>query len=385
LVQALRSALRNHTTSTPPQKAPLTDQLFAETYERYNRANGLLTDEDLAECRKGISTAGSLEAWLTQRWQAIGGKRSQQTRSAELAFFGRVSVYLRELMQGVSDSFESSGDHHGYTQLLRAFKKRDEDFALVSFNYDTLLDRALQDVYGYPLARLEDYLEVPYLKPHGSVNWFLSPRFSDPNQGHERTRDVSARARRVAANMFNEPLLTLRKTGIRDPRHADLRSLASIFESIGKTQYCYPMILIPLTVKLYNRFKGFDQQILSKARECFAAAAEIFLLGYRAQDEVFSDLLSSVSGEEVPIHVADKGQAREIQERVLRSCPKLMAGECSDDGFMAFVDRYRTTISRSGPTTPSTSARTSSPRGRGSGGQGQALTPGVTRSQNART
>ena len=56
---------------------------------------------------------------------------------------------------------------------------------LVSFNYDTLLEEALDSTLGIRFDSMGDYVTGNYkvIKPHGSINWWHrvdSPQFPSP-------------------------------------------------------------------------------------------------------------------------------------------------------------------------------------------------------------
>src|SRR2546421_4691879 len=59
--------------------------------------------------------------------------------------------------------------------MIRKTVEIEEAFGSVSFNYDTLLDKAIDrececDLYG----SLDNYIKSRLIKPHGSVNWFIN-------------------------------------------------------------------------------------------------------------------------------------------------------------------------------------------------------------------
>jgi hypothetical protein len=67
-----------------------------------------------------------------------------------------------------------------YTALIQAIERwrqdRSEKMCLITFNYDTLLDRACRSVLpGFPLDSVESYVSDPrykLIKLHGSVDWY---------------------------------------------------------------------------------------------------------------------------------------------------------------------------------------------------------------------
>lgn len=317
--------------TNPNQRSPLVDELFAGEYEEY--ARGVMVGNELAVCRGEAEKNGSVEAWLTARWEAAAQK-SDQTKMAELSFFGRVGVYVRGVLQAVSNSHRSDS---GYAQLLGKLRDRNEPFGLLSFNYDTLLDRAVQDVFGKPLGSIDDYLSFPLLKLHGSVNWLLWPQEERPF-GAEAQFDAAARTRRVAYGLFNSKGLSMNGLRVVDPRHPDLDSLERLYRSF-KEQYCYPLIFLPLTVKAYDRVAGFEENLVRRAGDLMGAASDIYLVGYRAADELIHTVLGF--SPKSRLHVVDRAdpQAREIQKAVLARQPQLTGGTLTP-GFVKFVETY---------------------------------------------
>ncbi len=317
----------------PQQRAPLVDEIFQDEYEHY--AKRVLVGNELALCHTESNHAGSVEAWLTDRWR-LAAQRSDQTKMAEWAFFGRVAVYVREVLQGVSNSYRSD---NGYAQLLRKLRNRDEPFALLSFNYDTLLDRAVQDVFGKPLGSIDDYLSFPLFKLHGSVNWWIGPRGSDHRFADDEAHfDTGARTRQVTYGLFNNGHLNMNELRVLDPQHQDLNSLESLYGSFKK-QYCYPLIFLPLTAKAYDQLEGFEKQLLQVACDRMGDATDVYLVGYRAADDIIHTVLRHIV--RAPLHVVDRDEASagEIQRRVLNCQRSLTAGSLSF-GFKEFVEEY---------------------------------------------
>ena len=59
-------------------------------------------------------------------------------------------------------------------ELAPSFEEGGQVARFVTFNYDRLLEYAVQDVYGKRFRDIDDYISSPELhlyKPHGSVNW----------------------------------------------------------------------------------------------------------------------------------------------------------------------------------------------------------------------
>jgi len=312
-------------------EAPLVDELFVQVYWR---GPAFLHNDELAECRQGaLECGGSVERWLTERWERVESLKEERSKSAEKAFFGRLTCHLWLLLQGVSDSYTLAS---GYYQFLKRLRLKDEPFALVSFNYDTLLDQAVQDCYGTPLLALRDYLSFGLIKPHGSVNWLLPRRDADPRiRGMARNDDV--RARTATSMLFNGPPHLVDRVVVLPPRV----SSGTLRELLDGTDddYSYPLLFMPLTTKLYTTVSAFYETVIAKANELLAQASQVYLVGYRAADDIIKEMFQRVAPG-TPLHVVGRGRAGDVMKSVLSWATHLSQGEICDTGFMEFAKAY---------------------------------------------
>lgn len=318
------------------ERAPLVDQLFDEKYKVYMLSGA---EFDLPKCREEASQAGSVERYLTERWQKIASLKSASVQKAEKTFFGRVSYYLWNVLNSISKTYPMA---QGYSELLQMLYTDDEDFGLVSFNYDTLLDQSYQDVFMNPLASINDYLASNIVKLHGSVNWFLLGRDEDPPLGiGEHNYDTAVRLRQITERMFNGSPINFDKLQILDPKHNKLKNLPELMEHFH-SGCLYPLLFIPLTGKLYEIVSGFADKITAKAEELFRSADDIFLIGYRANDDLIHKLLLQAKPD-TNLHVIGKGEsAQQISTQVLSMHKNLTAGTVDPSGFRSFIARYKT-------------------------------------------
>jgi len=77
-------------------------------------------------------------------------------------------------------------------------------------------------------------------------------------------------------------------------------------------------------------------------RKRSSATRDVYLIGYRAADEVIFDLLAATTPQKTTLHVvsATPQDAREIMARVLGQSPQLVIGRTCGDGFSQFIDVY---------------------------------------------
>lgn len=318
------------------QKAPLVDDLFKPQYWGYAEQLGF-SGEDFVEYHNSVVSGYPLEQLLTDKSKAILQKKHRITMEAERKDFGRITFYIWWLLQNVSKTY---GSGNLYRAFLKKLKDRDELFGIINFNYDTLLDRAQEEIYGRTFFRIEDYQNYNYLKPHGSVNWFILRRSSDPVIGQgEGVIDIKARVS-VASSRFFFDALEMGNPEMWLPAHSDLDRLDIIASSRFKNQYAYPLVLLPLTSKMYEQFVGFRKRIIDAAKNLIVGATEIYLVGYRAEDEVIREIFEAVQPN-TPLHIVNLGnETLKIRNSVLAWKPQLNSAKAWDTGFAGFIEGY---------------------------------------------
>jgi len=109
-------------------------------------------------------------------------ERMRERADKDPAYHGHIMAvryYLRDVIGRAEQSWAFR--HGGVTNYVRLVGQvrewaRDagEDVCYVTFNYDLLLDRALEDQIGLRRGLLDTYVSAshPLIKFHGSVNWF---------------------------------------------------------------------------------------------------------------------------------------------------------------------------------------------------------------------
>jgi hypothetical protein len=154
-------------------RPPLTPQLFLDSngqfggiVRNYPKLHPILPH--LRRPSSGRSVEEELEAWQAE---ASGDpERKRQLFS--------IRYYLHDFLLKVSTEWlKQTSDVTNYVMLLdqiRHLNTANESVALVTFNYDLLLDRALRS-FNFKTVPLERYFEAhpmfKLLKPHGSVDW----------------------------------------------------------------------------------------------------------------------------------------------------------------------------------------------------------------------
>jgi len=153
----------------PPLGCDIFDGKFESIIEKYEGAKLFApvfesNDRDVERCLE--------EEWVKLRdsYNPVISKRHIN-----------LQFYMRELFHWISSSVVR--DHYRnnlYSLFANKLQKhvvdKNERIALVSFNYDTILDQFIEKVFDTPFKQMADYIDynnrhILLFKPHGSCNW----------------------------------------------------------------------------------------------------------------------------------------------------------------------------------------------------------------------
>lgn len=321
--------------------APLTNELFNPRYQQFANIVGL-SEASMNTYRDEISKVESFEKWLTAEWdkteliKEIWAKEAQKGLLAQIAFY--IWLVLRSVTKWTYDNSGNSRETNTYLAFMKKLLTKQAQFGLINFNYDLLLDFAYKDVYRITFHDLDDYLDRNYVKPHGSINWLLEKRDDDHRIDlvHEHHMDTRIRLDTAISLMFRDAPIPMSGLLIKEPNHRDLYLEIDDLFRVFNNQYFYPLIFLPLTAKVYSSISGYEEKILAKGRELITKADEVYLIGYRADDDVIEDLLTSAP-KGTQLNVVGIESAEDIMSNVLKWAINLKRGTVYSDGFHRFV------------------------------------------------
>lgn len=330
-----------------PRPAPLVKHLFdvegldensmvSDERRTLTDLRGVLSEEDREEYRTDGEKRG-VEEFLTEKWEATEKLRDEDNKESKLASFGRVAFYLWWRFQVVSSAYRP---RNAYEVLLKKLDTKDEPFGLITFDYDTLLDQALIKIRGVNLVSLKTYRENRLVKLHGSVNWFVRKE-TDESPPPSFAEDHATWARQAANFMFRGGDFDLSRTRAIDPTEEQLKNVGALRKHpLFRDHYFYPLVLIPLTTKLYPRVKGHQPDLVQAARDLLKVSSDIYVIGYRGKDELFQDLIESTS-RTMQVHVVgSKEGAGKTMDHLLSLNRQLKKGAIYSDGFYSFAQDY---------------------------------------------
>ncbi|MDD5566705.1 MAG: hypothetical protein PHH01_00765 [Patescibacteria group bacterium] len=309
--------------------SPITDELFNQEYESY-AGEVKLSTSNLVRYRNEIKEHESLEKWITEKWNNKNS-HSDFRKKGENGEFGKISMYIWRLFQGVSVTYNY--DNY-YRRLMQKLYNDDIKSGFISFNYDTLLDLAITEVFNVPLTGLDEYYDINYIKPHGSINWFIKKRSIDPTGSNV---GLTEKYNIAASRMFNGDPHKWENIFIVPPTLEALNTNDFINNGRFDHEYGYPLIFLPLRIKQYELVENYYSNIIERGIGLLAEASEIYIIGYSARDEIVKDLFGKVKPETI-IHIISYNSAHKISDEIKKWKPEIKIGHLYNNGFANFVE-----------------------------------------------
>ena len=316
---------------TSSSRAPLIDELFNQRYREFSRYMFSLTrfNELCNEVEERKDK--SVENWLGEKWERIQGIKSTMIRNSEINNFGHIVMYVWNVLRIISNTYD---ENNIYTLFLKNLHQKEEDFGIIDFNYDTLLDKAFKQVFNRNFVNIDDYLNYNFVKPHGSINWLLGRRENDPPM--PTNHDIQLRIDMAMNQFFTNGSIPIENLKVIDPPLEALSNtdIANVWSNLGM-EYFYPLIFLPVAKKQYSHIVGFQEKIIETGKKLMGDAEEIYIIGYRAKDDIIKDLLKSVSVG-TTLHVVSLNEAEKISNDIQSWAIGLQQGSILNGGFAEF-------------------------------------------------
>lgn len=151
-------------------RPPLVNEIFDSKYSNiYKQYPGVVKNISRLRFEKNIEKYFQDEWELLERSTSMNGLRDQIN----------IQFYLYRLFNVITQTNDSH-ESNLYDQLVRYLDhylrdNRNERVAIVSFNYDFLLEKAIERGNKIPFRTINDYVSdehrINIFKPHGSANW----------------------------------------------------------------------------------------------------------------------------------------------------------------------------------------------------------------------
>ena len=304
-------------------RPPLADELFADrdaysvVASRFPTCLPII--DPLRNRPKGVSVEQRLEEFNSQ----ADGDSQRHRQLAAIRFY--LQLMLWECVQRWNDVTRGVTNYATLLDQIRHFSKGEQP-CLVTFNYDTLLDRALGTI-GKPLKSISAYIsgdDWKFIKIHGSVNW--GRELDDPV-------DVGGRHPEAVAQELIEQAPNLKIS----QRYRMITS--NVASGLVRETALFPALAIPVETKRHHECPDEHLQAL---RACLPRVTRLLLIGWRASEIPFLDLLKKNVQREVSLTVVASGKntALKVLDKMRKTVPHREV-EAFDGGFTDFIRQQK--------------------------------------------
>jgi hypothetical protein len=208
---------------------------------------------------------------------------------------------------------------------IEHWRGEDGRVCLVTFNYDTMLENALP-VVGIRLRMIDDYVaskSYKIVKVHGSVDWAHDV---------EAGLDISGKLSHLeAANWLIE------KTVASQVRPSYRRIPFGHFgiDSTGRPRVpIVPALAVPFQTK---RDFACPEPHLAVLRDIIPAVTKVLIIGWRAKDHHFLELLGNLKAPHIAIVSGDRQSAEEVRDSLVKFGIRIGLYALFVGGFSHFV------------------------------------------------
>jgi hypothetical protein len=200
-----------------------------------------------------------------------------------------IRFYLRDLVRSCEINWlqQQPDQITNYIDLLSSLERwradHDERLIFVTFNYDTLVERAVQSFYGFPHQRVDDLVgsdRCSIIKLHGSIDWLqrISNEWpSAPVGEYDLTQFLVDKVDEWA---FTDTYFSLQEGG-----------------AVTPTTAAVPAISIPMQTKTDSDF-ACPPSHLEVLRNALPDVTQLLVIGWRGQEDHFHQLWRDVGQSE---------------------------------------------------------------------------------------
>lgn len=333
--------------------APIVKNLFDANHDTVREVLAYSQHESLrdnmAHIQKKIRQHGDdLEKYLSALYKG----------SSDDSLFANILNYLQDVFYLSSRTISKTSNH--YMTLLNeiADLNRAKTWPLISFNYDTLLEKSYLAI-GRDRVRgsqgfnsLESYTNAHpvILKMHGSINFryrFIKPfRRSDEKNPRYSIYNLFAEMmdEQVASGDFTTGLTVMNPSDSKPAIYnkiTDYRPGTRIIEE--QSVFDFPLMLIPIHASIAPE-NHFFQDMTEHARREIENSKLIVAIGYNFADEAFVNALTTIDFKDKQIVIiGSKESAADIRNhRAVKSLKSVLKNVnirvFNGDGFKEFVE-----------------------------------------------
>jgi len=289
-------------------RPPLTNNLFDDCYDdilnEYPGARVLSSQ---------ILTAPNVEVFFQEQWDDIKNHYDPDALNKLI----NTQYYFHQLFLHITEKCKTQkrSNYISLAQLISKYTVRNtENVLLVSFNYDTLLEKSLETALGLEYSKIEDYIDsrrsIYLLKPHGSCNWLREFSNFPYSFGHDIKNLFFSRIMYQHITSYGAIFQNLKQEII-------IKDNPSFTNNDNFKNSTYlPQLLIPYTDKDEFVMPLSHRQTLEENLE---SIGEILIIGWKGTERIFQELLRKKLGTKtVKVTIVNNGDQTVINE--LNAC-----------------------------------------------------------------
>jgi hypothetical protein len=303
----------------PPLAAELfaTRQLFKEVLTAFPACHPVIPI--LRSCKPG---GPSIEEVLERLQDEAREHPNRLKQLAAIRFY--IQVMLAKCQKAWEDDAGGITNYKTLLDQISRWRTRYSGVCLVTFNYDTMLENAL-DVIGLRVTSIEDYIRDKFykvIKVHGSIDWA---------HGVDAGMDISGRLSHLeAANWLIENTVPTQV-------HASYRRIPFGHFAVDATGRPRSPIVPALAIPFQNKrdFSCPDEH-LTVLQQTIPAVTKVVIIGWRAADYHFLELLRALKRPAVAVVSGSRKWAEDTADRLTS---RGIDGSywLADGGFTEFV------------------------------------------------
>lgn len=320
-------------------RPPLANSLFDVSYESlYSKYVGVISI--LSTLRR----ENDIEDFFQREWEFI----TQHFAPFQLKRIINIQYYLQRLLHEVSEK-NGHFDNNNYIPLIESSNRystlNNEKTLFVNFNYDTLLEKAIEYASGLRFNHISDYINIDsniqVYKIHGSCNWgwSLKKKFDKI----QNVYDIEDMANWVYEHVEDLDELTYEYI----VNQEDIKVVnnwwtkpspgAGAIQVSAERYMLYPAIFLP--------FKDKDDFVMpnehtSSLRHHLNGIKDILVIGWKGEEAVFNKLLNThIHQNDISLTiVAPKKDAPSIKRKMEDTLKKEIKTYKQYDSFTAFIE-----------------------------------------------
>ena len=312
-----------HGMERPPLAAQLFLPRFGRFVDRYPQSRALVGK------LRAIGTSSTIEKELEKiRDDALRYPHLPRMLTA-------IRFYLRDLVSEITRKWSAASNgvtnHVGLLYELEPWRHDNaEKVCFITFNYDLLIEEALETVFGIKFESMSSYISSDHytaVKLHGSVDWFrevLAPDKPNPLLTEQHVDDDHFLIEAGGSLRLGDAILA--------------RGERNSFPHNQGVALFHPALAIPTVTK--TDFECPPSHV-EHALAALKAADRILVVGWRGQEEHFTRRWNATGGASSMIQVVDgsldgANAARDNLQATLGSRGMRYLANC-DEGFSRFL------------------------------------------------